>query len=151
MKRVFRAASVAHYTGSNAYFMIFNWLPTFFHDNYPDANVPFCCDYSNHHLSISREPCTMSCRVWLSYALPLRHPISQPRFTLEDTLLRERERLLRYGRRDTVDHSSISGCISTRNGISALLDLSRCSIRSDVGSLHSRNGNSGNTPWWCIR
>lgn len=34
----FWAASVAHYTGSNAYFMIFNWLPTFFHDVYPDAN-----------------------------------------------------------------------------------------------------------------
>ncbi|GMT08530.1 hypothetical protein PENTCL1PPCAC_30704, partial [Pristionchus entomophagus] len=34
----FWAATVAHYTGSNAYFMIFNWLPTFFHDVYPDAN-----------------------------------------------------------------------------------------------------------------
>ncbi|GMT18769.1 hypothetical protein PFISCL1PPCAC_10066, partial [Pristionchus fissidentatus] len=34
----FWAASVAHYAGSNAYFMIFNWLPTFFHDVYPDAN-----------------------------------------------------------------------------------------------------------------
>ncbi|KAK0418568.1 hypothetical protein QR680_013647 [Steinernema hermaphroditum] len=33
----FWAASVAQYCGANAYFTMFSWLPSYFHDNFPDA------------------------------------------------------------------------------------------------------------------
>lgn len=34
-----RAAGVAQYVGGNAYYTIFNWLPSYFHDNFPEAKV----------------------------------------------------------------------------------------------------------------
>jgi ACS family sodium-dependent inorganic phosphate cotransporter-like MFS transporter 9 len=33
----FWAASIAQYTGANAYFTMFSWLPSYFSDNFPDA------------------------------------------------------------------------------------------------------------------
>uniref|UniRef100_A0A0N4ZFR9 MFS domain-containing protein n=1 Tax=Parastrongyloides trichosuri TaxID=131310 RepID=A0A0N4ZFR9_PARTI len=33
----FWAAVVAQYSGANAYYTMFSWLPSYFHDNYPDA------------------------------------------------------------------------------------------------------------------
>uniref|UniRef100_A0AAF5D731 MFS domain-containing protein n=1 Tax=Strongyloides stercoralis TaxID=6248 RepID=A0AAF5D731_STRER len=33
----FWAAVVAQYAGANAYYTMFSWLPSYFHDNYPDA------------------------------------------------------------------------------------------------------------------
>nr|CDJ91972.1 Major facilitator superfamily MFS-1 domain containing protein [Haemonchus contortus] len=33
----FWAAAVAQYTGGNAYFTMFNWLPSYFHESFPEA------------------------------------------------------------------------------------------------------------------
>lgn len=39
MNSFFRAACVAHYCGANAYFTLFSWLPSYFTENYPTAQV----------------------------------------------------------------------------------------------------------------
>lgn len=38
----FRAACCAHYCGANAYFTLFSWLPSYFTENYPTAQVSIC-------------------------------------------------------------------------------------------------------------
>ncbi|VDM63476.1 unnamed protein product, partial [Angiostrongylus costaricensis] len=36
-QKLYRAAAAAQYAGGNAYYTMFNWLPSYFHDTFPDA------------------------------------------------------------------------------------------------------------------
>jgi ACS family sodium-dependent inorganic phosphate cotransporter-like MFS transporter 9 len=34
---IFRACTTAHFCQNNCFFILLSWLPTYFHDNFPDA------------------------------------------------------------------------------------------------------------------
>ena len=37
LSRLFRACVVCHFCQNNCFFILLSWLPTYFHDNFPEA------------------------------------------------------------------------------------------------------------------